>query len=145
MASIRQVMIDISKEAKVCSEKVNMECARRGYLAANELRNAELDVLGHAGNGRQYKNHRASAPGEPPAPRTGALRNRWTKRVSAVPTGNGVSIGIAIESDAMARNGAYYAGFLEHGTRKMSARPFGDKIRDKAEPKIVEIYKRRYL
>ena len=145
MASVSQVVIDISREAKACADKVCLECARRGYLAANELRNAELDVLGHAGNGRQYKNHRASAPGEPPAPKSGALRRQWTKRVAAMPSGGGASIEIAIESDAKARNGAHYAGFLEHGTSRMSARPFSDKVREKAEPKIVAIYKRRYL
>jgi hypothetical protein len=38
-------------------------------------------------------------------------------------------------------SGMNYAGYLEKGTRKMAARPFVDKIGEKAKPKILQIYK----
>ena len=37
-----------------------------------------------------------------------------------------------------------YAGYLENGTKKMAARPFVDKIKEKATPEIEKIYKEPY-
>mgnify|MGYP006987796032 CR=1 FL=1 len=37
-----------------------------------------------------------------------------------------------------------YAGYLENGTKKMTARPFVDKIKEKATPEIEKIYKEPY-
>ena len=37
-------------------------------------------------------------------------------------------------------SGMGYAGYLEHGTRKMAARPFVDKIQQEAMAKIRAIF-----
>ena len=61
-------------------KKVNREAASRGMRAVNAIRNAELEVLRGKRSGRVYRkphtksHYTASAPGEPPARRTGNLR-----------------------------------------------------------------------
>ena len=61
-------------------KKVNRESASRGARAVNAIRNAELEVLRGKRSGRVYRkpytksHYTASAPGEPPARRTGNLR-----------------------------------------------------------------------
>ncbi len=98
--------------------KIQQEIESRTPRAANALRNAELnDVL---------RGPSPSAPGNPPGVRSGFLRISWTMFSSASSFG--------IES------GAHYAGYLEHGTRKMAARPFVDKIQQTAMPNIVSIF-----
>lgn len=89
--------------------------------AANELRNAELAVL--SGNASP------SPPGSPPGRRSGVLRDTWTI----------VANGYATFGVAKIVSGAYYSGFLENGTSKMAARPYVDKIQQKALPKIMSI------
>jgi hypothetical protein len=37
-------------------------------------------------------------------------------------------------------SGMGYAGYLEHGTRKMAARPFVDKIQQTALPNVMAIF-----
>lgn len=83
---------------------------------ANQLRNAELDVL---------NNESPSAPGNPPGVRTGDLRRNWI-----ILYGDN-TFGIQSEMN--------YAGYLEHGTSKMAARPFVDKIQESALPRIRTI------
>lgn len=65
-------------------------------------------------SGKIYGFHQASAPGEPPASRTGNLLNSFQIQVTETATMVTVSVG----------NTARYANFLEFGTRKMAARPF---------------------
>ena len=52
--------------------------------------------------------------------------------------GGGVQIIAELESQEK------YAGYLENGTTKMAARPFVDKIKEKATPEIEKIYKEPY-
>ena len=65
-------------------DRVNQQVLSRGTRAVNQLRNAELEVLRGKGSGRTYRKYpykstyQASAPGEPPARRTGNLRLHWT-------------------------------------------------------------------
>lgn len=67
--------------------------------------------LNKSGSGRSYGTHQASAPGEPPAPDTTALRESTkTRRID--PTTIRVSVGTT------------YAASLEYGTRTMAPRPF---------------------
>ena len=76
-------------QAKVGEMKarVNQQVLSRGTRAVNQLRNAELEVLRGKGSGRIYRKYpykstyQASAPGEPPARRTGNLRLHWTGNV----------------------------------------------------------------
>jgi hypothetical protein len=98
--------------------RIHMKVVDAGPRACNALRNAELEVLNNAS---------VSPPGTPPGVRTGDLRRNWTQFYG------GDVIGM--------ESGMNYAGYLEKGTRKMAARPFVDKIGEKAKPKILQIYK----
>ena len=111
-------------------QKVFMQVISRGTRAANELRNAALDVL---------DNPSPSAPGNPPGARSHHLRKAWRPAVEGGGGGGGVSIRPTIYS------GARYAGYLEDGTRKMAARPFRDKVVQQAEPRITAIYSEPYF
>ena len=65
------------------NEDVKHQLEGRTYRASNELRNAALLVLRGQRGGRRYRvpgtkrYYTASAPGEPPAVRTGAFRLSW--------------------------------------------------------------------
>jgi len=121
------------------------EVQARGYQAANELHTASLYVLRGQRSGRTYripytkKTYQASAPGEPPAVRTGAFRLSWKPKVTTTPEG----VTAAIESDLMV--GRYNLGeLLEGGTRKMAPRPYKEAVKARALPKILAIYKQKY-
>lgn len=125
--------------------KINRQVRSRGTRVKNALRNAELEVLRGKRSGRKYRKpyskrrYTASAPGEPPARRTGALRLNWTGGVeaSAGPSGN-TKVTAYIESQTP------YAGYLENGTNKMAARPYVEKIKEKAQPEIEKIMSEDY-
>lgn len=138
-------------------DHIQHEMERRSYLAANELRNAALLVLRGQRSGRRYKvpgtyrkqkdktdgkmkngrYYTASAPGEPPAVRTGAFRLSWQPSAHVV-FGSYIS---RIESDLRTDNDQHTLGeILENGTSRMAPRPHHDRILEKAEPKIKRIY-----
>jgi len=148
-------------------ESVNRQAVSRGTQAVNALRNAEKEVLKGQRSGRVYKKpgtygksatkitrelrgeyghklrggqlYRASAPGEPPARRTGNLRLHWNGKVIKERTsGGGLNITAELESQEP------YAGILEHGSRRMAPRPFVEKIKQKAMPEIKKIYGKPY-
>ena len=112
----------LRKEVKFKKEDTIRKKNSKLVRAANALRNAELEVL--SGNP-------SPAPvGSPPGVRSGNLMRNW------VPyhTGGGKTgvFGILSAMD--------YAGYLEHGTEKMGARPFVDRIQEKALPEIMKIF-----
>ncbi len=117
-------------------QEMNQNARSRARRGVNLLRNAALEVLGQNGSGRIYGKHVASAPGQPPAPDTGNLRRNWRQAVLAYPNGKGLGINIhmRITSDV------FYADFLEHGTRKMAARPHRERIKTKARPQITALF-----
>ncbi len=126
-------------------ESVNRQAVSRGTQAVNALRNAELEVLKGQRSGRVYRkphskaSYTASAPGEPPARRTGNLRLHWNGKVIKERTsGGGLNITAELESQEP------YAGILEHGSRRMAPRPFVEKIKEKAMPEIKKIYGKPY-
>lgn len=88
---------------------------------ANELRNAALTVLA---------NPSPSAPGSPPGVRSGNLRTKW-KVISYGSRGNGI---MAIESKMK------YSGYVEHGTEKMAARPYVERVKQEALPEILDLF-----
>ena len=117
--------------------EINRNAISRATRGVNLLRSAAFAILGKDGTGRRYGRHVASAPGQPPAPDTGNLRRNWRQRVLAQPNGHGaygVRIKMQIKSDT------FYAKFLEHGTIKMAPRPFKERIKTKARPKIVALF-----
>lgn len=125
-------------------KKVNREAASRGVRAVNAIRNAELEVLHGKRSGRVYRkphtksHYTASAPGEPPARRTGNLRLNWNGTVESSSTGSGLRVTAVLESQER------YSTYLENGTRRMAPRPFKQPISEKAMPEIERIYHEKY-
>ena len=125
-------------------KKVNREAASRGVRAVNAIRNAELEVLSGKRSGRVYRkphtksHYTASAPGEPPARRTGNLRLNWNVTVESSSTGSGLRVTAVLESQER------YSTYLENGTRRMAPRPFKQPISEKAMPEIERIYHEKY-
>ena len=77
----------LRKVADECTEEVSQKVISKSARVVNVLRNNALQVLAGTRSGRQYKRpgtirrvagnyYRASAPGEPPAVRTGTLRQK---------------------------------------------------------------------
>jgi len=141
----------IGKTIETTLAGVKKEVAQRTYRAANELRNSSLFVLRGDRSGRRYRvphtsrYYKASAPGEPPAVRTGAFRNSWGTHVHVEGSGNGLKAVAAIESHEMA-GGIALGEMLENGSPggKIKPRPYKQKVIDRALPKIQEIYSRPY-
>lgn len=79
------------------------------------------DILNRRGTGRQYSRHRASAPGQPPAPDTGDLK----AQTNADPTLR--EDGEDIVGRVVANSGQAEA--LERGTSRMAARPFLGRLK----------------
>lgn len=125
-------------------EDINRKVIARGPQAANALRSAEMEVLKGQRSGRRYRKYpfrtyyTASAPGEPPARRFGNLNRHWDKRAESKSTSSGVEVVAVLESQER------YAAYLESGTSKIAARPFVDKIKEKAQPEIEKIYREPY-
>lgn len=144
MSTISRSLESVATEI---TERIKHEMESRSYEAANELRNASLQVLRGQRNGRRYRvpgtkrTYQASAPGEPPAVRTGTFRNSWQPTAS-VHFGSYIS---RIESERTVGRGYVLGELLEKGTSRMAARPYQDKILEKAEPNIVRIYERDYF
>lgn len=138
-------------------ENIRTQVISRAERIANRMRTEELKVLTGPRHGRLYpipgrytkrkrkdkvsglKTHltyyRASAPGESPANRTGALRQSFARRViSTTPD----TVEAALES------GLKYAKLLEDGTKRMAPRPYFDKIIEATLPFALELLNKRY-
>lgn len=124
---------------------INRKAVSRGVRTVNAIRNAELGVLKGQRSGRVYRKpfsratYTASAPGEPPARRTGNLRMHWNGQVkSENSSGGGVAIVAELESQES------YAAHLENGTSRMAPRPFVEIIKQEAASEIKRIYSEPY-
>lgn len=161
MSEIR-IVAPFKGEVEEAIDQIKHQLERRSYLAANELRNAALLVLRGQRSGRRYKvpgtyrrqrdktdgkmkngrYYTASAPGEPPAVRTGTFRNSWQPEASH-------SAGVytsRISSDVRTDNGQHILGEnLENGTSRMAPRPHHDRILEQAEPQVKKIYGEPYF
>lgn len=132
--SVPDISVEVAKKVTAIGQEMKSRAARGGRA----LKNAELQVLRGQRSGKVYKkSHRgtsytASAPGEPPAVRDDNLRPSFRPVESS--SGGALSVKVAIETDM------HYAGYLEHGTSKMAARPYVEKIKQKAEPEIKSIF-----
>lgn len=137
--------MNIKPEIDKLVDQINFEAKSRAFRAANELRNSALTVLRGQRSGRVYKRpfssskYTASAPGEPPAVRSGDLRRRWRQKTASESTGKGLTVKPAITTDVK------YAPWLDEGTDRMAPRPFEDPIIEDAKPKIKAIYSEPYL
>lgn len=136
--------IDLEGAVNEIVEEITYQAKSRAFRAANELRNSALTVLRGKRSGRVYKRpfskskYTASAPGEPPAMRTGNLRMSWRPQSASERIGNTVTIKPAITTEVK------YAPYLEEGTDRMAPRPFKDPIIEKAMPRISQIFKEPY-
>lgn len=100
--------------------RINRQVDVRLVSGANILRNTAID--------KTLKGQKSpSAPGSLPGIKSGLFRITW----STFYTGGGGSGTFGIAS------GRKYAGYLEHGTRKMAARPFVDRIQADAKQEII--------
>jgi hypothetical protein len=138
--------MEINVEVSKLTDKVKHEVTSRAFRAANELRNAELEVLRGQRSGKVYRKphtkhatYTASAPGEPPAVRTGDLRRQWRTTTGSEGTGNNFTVKPAITSNTK------YAPILEEGSGNIAPRPFKEEIQKKAMPAIQKIYSEPYL
>lgn len=139
----------IGKTIAVTLKGVEQEVSARTYRASNELRNASLYVLRGQRSGRRYRvpftkrTYQASKPGESPAVRTGLFRLSWGTHIHVEKQGVHFRAVAAIESNI--RVGKYLLGeILESGTKRMAPRPYKQAVKDRAMPKIQEIYKKPY-
>lgn len=127
-------------------QKVFSAVISRGTRAAVALRNSELRVLSGKRSGRVYRKphtkkavYTASAPGEPPAVRSGTLRRSFMPDSGVSRQSGSVTVRPYIVSDTR------YAGYLEEGTRRMAPRPFRERVITEAKPEIMRIYSEPYL
>lgn len=155
--------VPIDADIEKVVENIKHQVERRSYLVANELRNSALVVLRGQRSGRRYKvpgtyrrqrdktdgkmkngrYYTASAPGEPPAVRTGTFRLSWQPTARAL-FGSYIS---RIESDVRTDNGKYLLGeILEEGTPggQMAPRPHHERILEHAKPRVIRIYSEPY-
>ena len=129
------------------NDSIKTQMKSRTFRGANEVRNSLVgDVLTGGRSGRMYKvpgtgaMYQASAPGEPPAVRTGAFRASWT--VEAQGGGDG-----CYKADLTSRltvNGYNLGSLLEHGTSKMAPRPYAKMAVDKSKDQVIQIFKESY-
>lgn len=139
----------ISQKVRICIEKsmskVNKETLSRAVRVSNALRNAELKVLSGQRSGKVYRKphskatYTASAPGEAPARRTGALRLSFAPYTDSSPGGKGVTVKAGIKSDMP------YADILEGGSKRMARRPYREPVIEQAKPEVERIFSEPYL
>lgn len=90
------------------------------------------DILSRPGQGRVYGKHRASAPGDPPAPDTGNLRNKIeADEIDPLPDGGIVGHIRANSAQAEA---------LEVGTERTAARPFLLRLLNEHGPDLIAAF-----
>lgn len=128
--------IDITGIPVKAINQINDQLPARAVSAALLLKDASLEVLSGQRSGKSYKKpeggtYTASAPGEPPAERTGNLRGHW-RTIQCGANGQNPAIETTV----------FYARYMENGTPggMIAPRPFVQKIVDKAKPGIEGIY-----
>lgn len=126
----RLLMIYDTIRTKVI-KRVQQQLEERAIQAGRQMRLAAIQVLRKRGR---------SAPGQSPGRRTGQLARSWKPVHRIEQKGNNFTVNLSITTDV------FYARFLEEGTAKMDKRPFLEKIKKHAWPKVKQIYtNRRYL
>lgn len=118
------------------AERIRGQLAERGTRTGQVLKTTADAVLSGARSGRVYHGYTASAPGEPPAMRTGAFRASWQPVVEASRD---------VVQTRLESGNASLAAMLEHGTRRMAPRPYRQRILQQATPAILRLYQEPYL
>ena len=161
MSTVR-VVVPIDSDLQSIADTIQDQMEGRAVRASYELYNSAQLVLRGQRSGRRYKvpgtfrrqrdpsdgkmkngrYYTASAPGEPPAVRTGAFRMSWQPYARRV---YGVYFS-RIESDLTVDGGRYNLGdILENGTKRMAPRPYDERIIKKSENRINAIYSEPYI
>lgn len=112
------VSLNLAKLESLAEAKA-VQGVRSAALAGEAILKA--DLLSRPGTGAVYGKHRASAPGEPPAPDTGRLRNA-TQADPDVKRDGQDYVGRVVANTE-------YAAALEKGTERMAARPFLSRLK----------------
>lgn len=119
-----------------------------GYEASNYGRKGKKIWRREAGTAKIiYKKYTASAPGEPPAVRTGAFRGSWHRKtyVGAY-TGYDFTVHSVTESALrVGKKGWLLGDLLDEGTENMAPRPYKQRTIDRAMPKVRKIYREPYM
>jgi hypothetical protein len=117
------------KQIAKAGERFRTACVR-GVATAAVFGHADMvRTLSTPGAGRVYGTHRASKPGDPPAPDTGQYRASWHPKLD----GDGLG-GDILTNDKR-------ASWLEHGTARMAPRPHAGPVAERLKtefPRIIE-------
>ena len=116
--------------------KANIKGIKRGLnICMIELESLLIKKLSHKGTGKFYVvngiKRQASAPGEPPAPQTGALRR--SVGVQGTPLENSKEVTLRMKPLKE------YAVHLEYGTKYMDPRPFIAPCIKELLPSVAQI------
>ena len=152
---MKKASVEIKRMVAQSVEDIKHKVKSRSYRAAVKIRNASNEVLSGTRSGKTYRmpnsksTYQASAPGEPPAVRTGHFRQSWSEKVYAEETAKGITVHSAIESNQKVGKGYLLGAILEGGTKKgkkrlMKPRPYQKRVKEKALPEIKSIYKAPY-
>lgn len=140
--------VSFEQAHKQVLQHVEQEAKSRTVRAANAIKKASNKILSNTAgrSGRVYRKspgskatYTASAPGEPPALRSGDLRRSWQPLPVGEMTGSGKVYTPGIHTDVK------YAPLLQDGTSKMAARPFEEPIKKEAWPEVKAIYEKPYF
>ena len=134
-------------------DSLKLQLESRGYRVANKMRNIVVgDVLRGQRSGRIYRvpmtkrYYQASAPGEPPANRTGIYRMSWKPSTYATTWGEGeFTVVSQVDTNYRVRGGYVLGELLEEGTSRMAPRPHVDLIAEKSEKEAMKIYDEPYI
>ena len=145
--------LEFEYKVEKITESISRQMESRGVRATNELMSAKNLVLRGQRSGRKYRvpntktYYTASAPGEPPAQRTGQFRAKWDSKTYSTGSAHSKEVHSEIESNVRTSGKKKYllGEILEEGTGKMAPRPYQEKIIDTAKTKIVKIYEEPYL
>lgn len=116
--------------------RIRGQLVERGVRSAQVLKTTANTVLSGARSGRVYHGYTASAPGEPPAMRTGAFRASWQPAITVSKD----VVHVRLQS-----GNVRLAAMLEHGTSRMAPRPYQQRILQQAKPEVLRLYQEPYL
>ncbi len=120
------------------ADALSQAAVERGVRAATiDAKGLMVGILSQPGRGRTYKKgktvtHRASAPGDAPAPDTGRLRNSTQGEVFA--TSDGALGVVSVNTE--------YAAALELGTERIAPRPFISRLASEYAPRLAAVFAR---
>lgn len=139
--------VSFKQAHKKVLKTVEQQARSRTVRAADAMKKAANNILSNkaARSGKTYRKpatksatYTSSAPGEPPALRSGDFRRSWE------PLPYSEMVGDKVYTPGI-RTDIKYATYLQDGTKKMAARPFEDPIKQEAWPQIQQIYGQPYL